>query len=148
MTELLKINIPEGYKPTEDEEFMNPVMQEYFRQKLQALQVELLASLRVTRTGLRDSNSTYISDAIDRAAGEMLVSSEVMSSAQVNKRLKEVEFALLRIEEGEYGYCEQTGDPISIKRLEANLCARLSIGAQEELERKNSKMAPDKRQPA
>ncbi len=125
-----KIILPEGYKPSEKEEYMNPMQIEYFRQKLQAWKDELLLNSRDTLDHLKEENWNE-PDPNDRATIETDTSFELRTRDRYRKLVDKIDEALERIADGEYGYCEETGDEIGIKRLEARPVATLCIEAQE-----------------
>jgi DnaK suppressor protein len=127
--------LPEDYRPAEDEPFMNERQLEYFRRKLLAWKAELLAESRETLEGLQD-NSRNIPDVADRASEETDRAIELRTRDRQRKLVAKIDAALRRIEEGEYGYCEVTGDPISLKRLDARPIATMSLEAQEKHERR------------
>ena len=127
--------LPEDYRPAEDEPFMNERQLEYFRRKLLAWKAELLAESRETLEGLQD-NSRNIPDVADRASEETDRAIELRTRDRQRKLFAKIDAALRRIEEGEYGYCEVTGDPISLKRLDARPIATMSLEAQEKHERR------------
>lgn len=124
------ITLPIGYKPSETEEYMNPMQIEYFRQKLQAWKDELLLNSRDTLDHLKEENWNE-PDPNDRATIETDTSFELRTRDRYRKLIDKIEEALQRIAEGEYGYCEETGEEIGIKRLEARPIATLCIEAQE-----------------
>ena len=125
-----KVILPEGYKPTESEEYMNSMQIEYFRHKLQSWKEELLANSRDTLEHLKEENWNE-SDPNDRATIETDTSFELRTRDRYRKLIDKIEEALQRIVDGEYGYCEETGEEIGIKRLEARPVATLCIEAQE-----------------
>ena len=124
-----------NYKPTEKEPYMNPVMLEYFRRKLQAWKIEILKESDATLHDLQDEGGMQEPDIADRASIETEVALELRARDRQRKLISKIDEALERIENGEYGYCEETGDPIGIKRLEARPVATLTIEAQEKHER-------------
>lgn len=126
--------LPPDYRPTEQEPFMNPVMREYFRQKLLRWRGELLRESSVTLTSLQQE-SLHEADITDRASLETDRYTELRARDRERKLIAKIDEALRRIEEGTYGYCEETAEPIGIKRLEARPIATLSIEAQERHER-------------
>lgn len=126
--------LPRSYRPTEKEPFMNPRMREYFRQKLIDWRAEILAETGETLEKLR-ADTGQEPDIADRAATETERSVELRTRDRARKLIAKVDAALERIEDGSYGYCEETGEPITIKRLEARPIATLSIEAQERHER-------------
>ncbi len=123
-----------GYRPTEKEPFMNPRMREYFRQNLLDWRGELLMDTGDTLQKLK--NETVAEpDIADRAATETERAVELRTRDRARKLISKIDAALERIEDGSYGYCEETGEPIGIKRLDARPIATLSIEAQERHER-------------
>ncbi|NQV57142.1 MAG: RNA polymerase-binding protein DksA [Rhodospirillales bacterium] len=125
---------PPKYSPSEDEPFMNPRQQEYFRQKLLRWRSELLEDSIETRHHLMEQNLAE-PDLADRASTETERSLELRTRDRARKLISKIDEALERIEDGLYGYCEDTGEPISLKRLDARPIATLSIEAQERHER-------------
>ncbi|MGR3490828.1 MAG: RNA polymerase-binding protein DksA [Shimia sp.] len=127
--------LPNDYRPAEDEPFMNDRQIEYFRQKLITWKDDLLADGKGTISEMRESTRN-IPDAADRASEETDRALELRTRDRQRKLVAKIESALRRIEEGEYGYCEETGEPISLKRLDARPIATLSLEAQERHERR------------
>ncbi len=127
--------LPEDYRPAEDEPFMNERQMEYFRRKLAAWKEDLLADSRDTIEGLQESTRN-IPDVADRASEETDRALELRTRDRQRKLVGKIDSALRRIDEGEYGYCEDTGEPISLKRLDARPIATLSLEAQERHERR------------
>jgi DnaK suppressor protein len=127
--------LPPDYRPTEKEKFMNPVMLEYFRQKLLQWRAELLAESGETIKELQTDNLQQ-PDLVDRASAETDHSLELRTRDRERKLISKINAALEKIEEGTYGFCEETGEPISVARLEARAIATLSLEAQERHERK------------
>ena len=125
MTKLSK-----NYKPTQKEKFMNAKMKEYFRQKLVNWKQDLLKESSQTLNNLQNENEAK-PDITDRASEEIDRSFELRTRDRERKLINKIDAALKRIEDGSYGYCDETGDPISIKRLEARPVATLSLEAQE-----------------
>ncbi len=125
-----KIDLPEGYRPSEKEEYMSPSQVEYFRQKLVAWKEELLGESRETLDHLKEENWQE-PDVNDRASVETETSLELRTRDRYRKLIDKIDSALRRIENNAYGYCEETGEEIGIKRLEARPVATLSIEAQE-----------------
>jgi DnaK suppressor protein len=121
-------------KPTDDEAFMNQRQLDYFRQKLLAWRYDLLKEINGTLQLLQDENQNH-PDFMDRASSETDRAIELRARDRTRKLIVEIDAALRRIEDGTYGYCEETGEPISIKRLDARPIATLSIEAQERRER-------------
>lgn len=126
--------LPPDYRPSEDEEFMNPIMREYFRQKLLHWREELLAESDATLDHLQEE-SLAEPDMADRASLETDRALELRTRDRARKLLSKIDEALQRLEDGSYGYCEELGEPIAIKRLEARPIATLSLEAQEQHER-------------
>lgn len=126
--------LPAGYKPTVKEEYMNPLQEEYFRQKLLGWRKELMAESRETLDHLHEEN-WHQADIADRASLETEAGVELRTRNRYLKLISKIDAAIRRIEDGEYGYCEETGEPIGLKRLEARPVATLSVEAQERHER-------------
>ena len=122
--------LPKNYKPTQKEKFMNAKMKEYFRQKLLSWKKDLLKESYQTINNLQSENEAK-PDITDRASEEIDRSFELRTRDRERKLINKIDAALQRIEDGSYGYCDETGDPISIKRLEARPVATLSLEAQE-----------------
>ena len=122
--------LPKNYKPTQKEKFMNAKMKEYFRQKLVSWKKDLLKESSQTLNNLQNENEAK-PDITDRASEEIDRSFELRTRDRERKLINKLDAALQRIEDGSYGYCDETGDPISIKRLEARPVATLSLEAQE-----------------
>jgi DnaK suppressor protein len=127
--------LPDDYRPAEDEPFMNERQVEYFRRKLFEWKSDLLAETRDTIEGLQDSTRN-IPDVTDRASEETDRALELRTRDRQRKLVLKIDSALRRIDEGEYGYCEVTGEPISLKRLDARPIATMSLEAQERHERR------------
>jgi DnaK suppressor protein len=136
-----KVSLPKGYKPSEKEAYMNPQQLEYFRQKLLAWKAELIEESAETLNHLKEENWNE-PDLNDRATVETETSLELRTRDRYRKLIYKIDAALRRIDQGEYGYCDETGDPIGLKRLEARPIATLSIAAQERHER-NEKQQND-----
>jgi DnaK suppressor protein len=134
--------LPPNYRPTQSEPFMNPVMRQYFRQKLWFWRNEILREAGLTKHSLRNE-SLHEPDITDRASLETDMSIALRARDRERKLLSKIDAALRRIDEGTYGYCEETGEPISIRRLEARPIATLSIEAQERHERLERTMRDD-----
>jgi DnaK suppressor protein len=122
------------YRPSDKEPFMNPVQLEYFRQKLLAWKGELLRESGETLSHLQEESLSE-PDLADRASLETDRSLELRTRDRERKLIQKIDEAIGRIEDGSYGYCEETGEPISLKRLEARPIATLSLEAQERHER-------------
>ena len=128
------ILLPEGYRPTDDEEFMNPMQLAYFRNKLEIWRAELLNEATETITDLSQEN-LHRPDQMDRAQIESNAAIDLRTRDRERKLLQKIEAALRRIEDGSYGYCVETDEPINLRRLEARPIASLSLLAQEQHER-------------
>ena len=131
---LMKPLLPPDYRPTEREPFMNPMQLEYFRQKLLRWRAELLAESTETLQHLKEE-SLAEPDLTDRASLETERAIELRTRDRERKLISKIDAALLRIEDGSYGYCEETDEPIGIRRLEARPIATLSLEVQERHER-------------
>ncbi len=123
------------YRPSEKEPFMNARQREYFREKLLAWREDILKEARETLQHLQDENQNH-PDLADRASSETDRAIELRARDRQRKLIAKIDAALQRIEDGTYGYCEETGEPISLKRLEARPIATLSVEAQERHERR------------
>lgn len=130
-----EIELPPDYRPSEDEPFMNERQRAYFRRKLLAWKAEILAQTRETLQGLHD-DTTQHPDLTDRATSESDKALELRARDRQRKLIAKIDAALARIDDGTYGYCEETGEPIGLRRLEARPIATLSIEAQERHERR------------
>ena len=119
----------------ETEPFMNERQQEYFRQKLLSWKEEILREARETLQHLHDESQNH-PDIADRASSETDRAIELRASDRQRKLIAKIDAALQRIDDGTYGFCEETGEPISLKRLDARPIATLSIEAQERHERR------------
>ena len=126
--------LPPDYKPSDGEEFMNPMQLEYFRQKLLNWRAELLDDSNGTLSSLQNENLVE-PDLADRATRETDRAIELRTRDRERKLISKIDEALRRIDEGNYGYCEETNEPISLRRLEARPIATLSLEAQERQER-------------
>ncbi len=126
--------LPPDYRPSEEEGFMNETMQEYFRQKLLAWKDELLRDMDTTLQHLQEDTANA-ADLSDRASAETDRSVELRTRDRARKLILKIDEAMLRIEQGVYGYCVETDDPIGVKRLQARPIATLSLEAQERHER-------------
>ena len=127
--------LPNGYTPQDNETFMDSRQLEYFRRKLLSWKADLLVETRETLEGLQGTTRN-IPDVADRASEETDRSLELRTRDRQRKLVTKIDAALQRIAEGEYGYCEVTGEPISLKRLDARPIATMSLEAQERHERK------------
>jgi DnaK suppressor protein len=127
--------LPRGYRPNEEEPFMNDRQREYFRRKLIAWKEDILRESRGTIQNLQ-SEPTPNSDLADRATTEAERQLELRTRDRQRKLIAKIDSALRRLEDGSYGFCEETGEPISLKRLDARPIATLSLEAQERHERR------------
>ncbi len=130
----MTVTLPPDYRPSEDEPFMSDVMREYFRQKLLRWRSELLRESDETLAHLQEGGMQE-ADLADRASAETDRALELRTRDRERKLIAKIDAALLRIEDGNYGFCEETSEPIGIRRLEARPIATLSIEAQERHER-------------
>jgi DnaK suppressor protein len=128
-------NNDKEYRPSEDESFMNERQREYFRHKLLAWKDDILRESKETLEHLQDENNV-LPDLVDRASTETDRALELRTRDRQRKLIAKIDAALHRIEEGSYGFCEETGEPISLRRLDARPIATLSIEAQERHERR------------
>ena len=126
--------LPKNYRPSDKEPFMNAKQREYFRQRLQRWRNELLHDTSLTLQNLQEG-SLQSPDLADRASAETDRAIELRTRDRERKLIQKIDEALGRIKEGEYGYCEETGEPIGLRRLEARPIATLSLEAQERHER-------------
>jgi DnaK suppressor protein len=124
-----------NYRPTEKEPFMNDRQKEYFRMKLLAWKDEILKESKLTLQALQEENVNH-PDLADRASSETDRAIELRARDRQRKLIAKIDAALQRIEDNTYGYCEDTGEPISLKRLEARPIATLSVEAQERHEKR------------
>ncbi|AAL52130.1 MULTISPECIES: RNA polymerase-binding protein DksA [Brucella] len=131
MSELIDLD----YRPTEDEPFMNERQKSYFRAKLVAWKNDILREARETLDALQQENANH-PDLADRASSETDRAIELRARDRQRKLISKIDAALSRLDDGTYGFCEETGDPISLKRLDARPIATLSIEAQERHERR------------
>ena len=129
------VTIEDGYRPVEVEPFMNDRQLEYFRQKLLGWKEDILRESRETLSHLQTETENH-PDLADRASSETDRALELRTRDRQRKLISKIDEALRRIEEGSYGYCEETGEPISLKRLDARPIATLSLEAQERHERR------------
>lgn len=129
-----QISLDADYKPSDDEPFMNDRQREYFRGKLLAWKDEILKEARDTLVTLQSESENH-PDIADRASSETDRAIELRARDRQRKLISKIESAIARIDENTYGYCEETGEPISLKRLEARPIATLSLEAQERHER-------------
>ena len=125
----------QDYRPSQSETFMNERQREYFRKKLLAWKEDILREARETLQHLQDESQSH-SDLADRASSETDRAIELRARDRQRKLISKIDAALQRMEDGTYGYCEETGEPISLKRLDARPIATLSVEAQERHERR------------
>ena len=131
----MTVAVDETYRPSEDEPFMNERQKDYFRRKLLIWKDDILRESRETLAALQNESENH-SDLADRASSETDRAIELRARDRQRKLIAKIDSALNRIEEGSYGYCEETGEPIGLKRLDARPIATLSIEAQERHERR------------
>ncbi len=131
----MAVDLEETYKPSEDEPFMNDRQREYFRRKLLVWKEDILHESRETLAALQNENENH-PDLADRASSETDRAIELRARDRQRKLIAKIDAALTRLDDGTYGYCEETGEPISLKRLDARPIATLSIEAQERHERR------------
>jgi DnaK suppressor protein len=129
------ISLESGYRPSEDEPFMNDRQREYFRRKLIAWKDEIIRDAELTLTAMQSDTDAH-PDLVDRASSEGDRAIELRARDRQRKLIAKIDAALARIEDGSYGYCEETGEPITLARLDARPIATLSIEAQERHERR------------
>jgi DnaK suppressor protein len=130
-----EIFLPDDYRPAEDEPFMNDRQLEYFRRKLLVWKAELLDQSAETLDNLGES-ARSVPDLADRASEETDRALELRTRDRQRKLIAKIDAALRRIDNGEYGYCEMTGEPISLRRLDARPIATMTLEAQEKHERR------------
>ncbi|BBD80405.1 C4-type zinc finger protein, DksA/TraR family [Aerosticca soli] len=135
----VNIELPPGYRPSPDEEYMNPRQLAYFRNKLREWREQLVEESRQTMENLRDEVRD-VGDEAERATRETENSLELRTRDRYRKLISKIDKALRRIEEGRYGYCEETDEEIGIERLEARPIATLSLDAQERREHLQKQM--------
>ncbi|MGA2493143.1 MAG: RNA polymerase-binding protein DksA [Roseiarcus sp.] len=127
--------IEDNYRPSDEEPFMNERQKEYFRRKLIAWRESILAESKETLAALQNESENH-SDIADRASSETDRAIELRARDRQRKLIAKIEAALTRIDDGSYGFCIETGDPISLRRLDARPIATLSVEAQERHERR------------
>lgn len=130
----MTVKLPPDYQPSDDDPFMNDLMKEYFRQKLLKWRAELLAESEETLQSLQEGGIQE-ADIADRASAETDRALELRTRDRERKLIAKIDAALERIRDGSYGYCEETGEPIAVRRLDARPIATLSLEAQERHER-------------
>ncbi|QUS54747.1 RNA polymerase-binding protein DksA [Pseudovibrio brasiliensis] len=131
----MAVDVAIDYRPSQDEPFMNDQQREYFRRKLLAWKEDILKESKETLAALQEESTNH-PDLADRASSETDRSIELRARDRQRKLISKIDAALARIEDGSYGYCEETGEPISVRRLDARPIATLSIEAQEAHERR------------
>lgn len=131
----MMLTLPPDYRPSEDEEFMNPIQTEYFRQKLFRWRAELLREADGTLASLSSQGGIHEADITDRASVETDRALELRTRDRARKLITKIDQALVRVDMGTYGFCEETSEPIGLKRLEARPIATMAIEAQERHER-------------
>jgi DnaK suppressor protein len=129
------ISLAEGYRPSDEEPFMNERQRDYFRRKLVAWKEEILREASETISTLQNENDNH-PDISDRASSETDRAIELRARDRQRKLISKIDSALSRLNDGSYGYCEETGEPISLRRLDARPIATLTIEAQERHERR------------
>lgn len=134
-----RVVLKKGYKPRKNEKYMNPKQQEYFRQKLLTWRDELIEESRETISHLQ-SEVRDVGDEVERATRETENSLELRTRDRYRKLIRKIDKALTRIDEGDYGYCEETGEEIGLDRLEARPIATLCLDAQERWELRQKQM--------
>ena len=127
--------LPDNYRPSDNEPFMSPMQRQYFRLKLLNWKEEIVRQTRETLQGMHDETVQY-ADLADRATSETDRALELRARDRQRKLISKIDAALARLEDGTYGYCEETGEPIGLKRLDARPIATLSLEAQERHERR------------
>ena len=132
---MTSLSVDTNYRPTDDEPFMNERQRDYFRRKLNAWKLDILREAQDTIANLQAENENH-PDLADRASSETDRAIELRARDRQRKLISKIDEALRRVEDGSYGYCEETGEPISLKRLDARPIATLSIEAQERHERR------------
>lgn len=133
------VKLPKGYVPSSDEEYMNPMQLEYFRQKLTAWRDELVEESRETISNLQ-AEVRDVGDEVERATRETENSLELRTRDRYRKLINKINKTLTRLDEGDYGYCEETGEEIGLQRLEARPIATLCLDAQERWEIRQKQM--------
>jgi DnaK suppressor protein len=126
--------LPDNYKPSEDEEFMNDFQREYFRRKLVKWKEDIICDMDEMMQYLQEEGKSC-TDIADKASTETDMAYKLRTKERVRKLINKIDEALLKVKNKTYGYCEETGEPISLKRLEARPVAMLSIEAQERHEK-------------
>jgi len=132
----MAVELPRGYAPSADEAFMNPKQVEYFRQRLEKMRADLRQELD-TISSLEAGGPSREGDQTDHASADSEREFEIQNRERVRRLLRQTERALAKLENGTYGYCEDTGEPIGLKRLMAQPATSLSLAAQQARERRN-----------
>lgn len=132
----------DGYVPDDKEEFMNPRQRAYFRQKLLDWKDDILSGAKETIQNLQE-DSSILPDLVDRASAESDKALELRTRDRQRKLISKIDAAIRRIDDGTYGFCEETGEPIGLRRLEARPTATLSLEAQERHERRERTVRDD-----
>lgn len=140
----MAVELPEDYKPSADEEYMSAKQLAYFRAKLLKWRDDLMAEAQATLNNLRDESYREVGDEADRASRESDHNLELRTRDRYRKLVRKIEQALERIDDGSYGYCEDTGEPIGLPRLEARPIATLTVDAQERREMKERVIADNR----
>ncbi|MGA1343955.1 MAG: RNA polymerase-binding protein DksA [Hyphomonas sp.] len=138
----VSLDLSEDYRPSEGEAFMNERQRAYFRRLLETWKAEIIDGAKQTINNLQDESGS-LPDIVDRAAAESDKALELRTRDRQRKLISKIDAALRRIEDGTYGYCEATGEPIGLRRLEARPTATLSLEAQERHERKERTLRDD-----
>lgn len=139
---MAQVSKTEKYVPSMDEEFMCDRQRAYFKGKLEAWKEEILLGSKATINNLQEANVS-LPDMVDRASAESDHALELRTRDRQRKLISKIESAIRRIEEGTYGYCDDTGEPIALKRLEARPTATLSVEAQERHETRERTVRED-----
>ena len=129
------LELPQNYRPSDDEPFMNERQREYFRRRLVQWKDDIIRESKETLQNLAQDSIAH-ADVADRASSEAERANELRARDRQRKLISKIDSALRRIEEGTYGFCEETGDPITLRRLEARPIATLSLEAQERHEKR------------
>ncbi len=138
----MSVEIADDYRPSDDEEFMNELQLAYFGRLLENWKADILDGAKQTITNLQDESGS-LPDIVDRASAESDKALELRTRDRQRKLISKIDAALRRIEDGSYGFCEVTGEPIGLRRLEARPTATLSLEAQERHERKERTLRDD-----
>jgi DnaK suppressor protein len=138
----VSVDLSDDYRPSENEAYMNERQRSYFRKLLEGLKSDILIGAKQTINNLQDESGS-LPDIVDRAAAESDKALELRTRDRQRKLIAKIDSALRRIDDGTYGYCEATGEPIGLRRLEARPTATLSLEAQERHERKERTLRDD-----